>query len=214
MAQAKHEVFKIEIQDAVLQGLKNLLNAWQNENANALEPQRWRAVVDYLGDTAPIDLFCNDSGLERQVTYDWVRGQRLPSAEMCALYLNLLMQKIVDYQAMQRNRKEQLLNPPEVQEKKESKDQLPKETVIEFELPDGMNPETPLEEIGNYLSLSVRIRNCLKNSNIVQAGDLLKPSKGRTWKIFFLLTPNFGKVSTARLYHFLVENGFKPVLGE
>lgn len=214
MAQAKHEVFKIEIQDAVLEGLKNMLKSWQDENVNALEPQRWRAVVDHLGDTSPIDLFCNDSGLERQVIHDWIQGRSLPSAEMCALYLNLLLQKIVEYQTMQRNRREQLLNPQEVEENKESNDKLPKEKIIAFELPDGMSPETPLEEIGTYLSLSVRIRNCLKHSNIVQAGDLLRPSKSDTWKMFFLRTPNLGKVSTAQLYHFLVEHGFSPIIGE
>lgn len=214
MAQAKHEVFKIEIQDAVLEGLKNMLKTWQNENVKALEPQRWRAVVDHLSDIVLIDFFCNDLGLERQVIYGWIHDQRLPSAEMCAFYLTLLMQKIDKYQTMLRNRREQLLSPPDVEEKKKSKDELPKEKIIAFELPDGMDPETPLEQIDSYLSLPVRIRNCLKNSNIVQVGDVLQPSKSQTWKRFFLGTPNFGKISTAKLYHFLVAQGFNPVIGE
>lgn len=215
MAQAKHEVSKIEIQIAVLEGLKNILMNWQEEDAVALDPQRWRAIVSHLGDTPPIEMFCNDSGLERQVIYDWIRDSRLPSAEMCALYLKLLMQKVVEYQTIQRSRREQLLNPPANMEVRETNDQFPKEEVIAFELPDGMNPETPLEEIGNYLSLPVRIRNCLRYSRIMKAGDLLKPDKDTTWQNYFYNSiPNFAKVSTARLYQFMVEHGFKPVLGK
>jgi len=218
MAKAKHRVHLIDIQVAILSGLKDLFDQWQKENVDSLDPQMLRAAIEALDqvDNTVWRAFCAETGHSQEDVHDWTQGRRAPSVQMAAIYLNMLIVYIVKRTEELLQEKEVILNPPQVEEETSSDAliDLPKERITGFVLPDGLSEDTELATLEGFEDLPARLLGCLRNDNISTVANLIKVEGLSGWAAPLLRTPNFGKKSLRYLYQFMVEAGFEPQFSE
>lgn len=209
----KHEVYRVEIDYAYFRGILELIEKWKNEFGDKLDQQRWRAIADKLSGSLVMDQLHSDIGIDSAEYRNWGNGRNLPSEEMCAIYLGLLCKKIEDHMRKLDDNRGKLLNPPEPEEKP-SERTLPKEQIKHFNLPDGMDAAMEINELEGYSELPERVRNVLKNNNLMTVGQVAHPQEGNctSWKAFLRRRPNCGWKSITALYFFLLDRDFEPVL--
>lgn len=215
MPKSLPKVFALDIRNAELEGIKKLFTNWAKELGNEESIQaQWKAIAERLRDDPLMWAFREDSGVSANTINSWAKGESLPCPSMCQVYIDLVTKKIDDELHQMTEQRRKLLKPPEQKEVKEDS-MLPSKAIVHFEIPDSLPAETEITELEGYYNLSTRVRDCLTNSNIVQAKDLLRSNRGRdSWQKVMLRTPNFGKVCLGELYQFMVKNGFKATLAE